>query len=126
MTHLWEARHPYRCEEGCYYSRHDQSHTDHDSWQEFVEEMGDIDFDYNLLFRWDWYIANDDDDHCQPSDNKDDRDGELHLRFMLQRKASPWSCTIKVCQNDEPAVREFLQQAFNHLLALWVPVEKQP
>lgn len=56
--HLWEAEHSY------YYS--DSNYTkngcraDYESWTSFMAESGDIDPDYNLLFRWDWNAETDD------------------------------------------------------------------
>jgi len=34
MTHLWEVRHCYRCEEGCFFSRHAQSHQNYETWRD--------------------------------------------------------------------------------------------
>lgn len=126
MTHLWEVRHCYRCEEGCFFSRHAQSHQNYETWREFAEEHEDLDLDYNLLFRWDWEFVDDEGEYCGPPANPSERTGELKLFFMQQRKAAPWSCKVKVCPDDETAVREFLQRCFNHLVKLWQPMEVQP
>ena len=109
-THLWEHKHRYYCNEGCYYER--GQHVKYETFAEFLESNGNIDLDYNLLFRWDW--------------EKED-DGDLLLLFWIaQRKARNFSMSVRVTEADEPAVRAFLQRAFNHLAALWLPILFEP
>jgi hypothetical protein len=103
--HLWEYKHHYYCNEGCYYER--AQHTEYETFAEFLEENGNIDLDYNLLFRWDW--------------EKEDGD-RLLLFWVAQRKARNFSMSVRVTEADEPAVRAFLQRAADHLFALWAPI----
>lgn len=112
-THLWEVEHSYYCEEGNYFEQ--GCNTKYDSFADFLEESGYIDLDYNLLFRWDW------------KKGEEEEEGDtLSLFWMQQRKGKYVSETIKVTEADEPAVRAFLQRAFNHLAALWLPILFEP
>ncbi|CAN7263467.1 hypothetical protein LJR186_001186 [Microbacterium foliorum] len=127
QMHLWEFDHPYYCSEGCYYVPGGQwadVHSDWTSWAEFLEEWGDVDPDYNLLFRWDWKRAD-------PADYEYERKHEtdfempgdtLHLFFYLQRKAKPFSHEIQVTEADEASVREWLTGRALHMRKLWEPL----
>lgn len=116
-THLWEIEHSYYCNESNYF----QNGCNHkfDSFADFFEDCGNIDLDYNLLFRWDWLKADEEDEESERGDI-------LNLFLMQQRKGIYFSYTIKVTEADEPAVRAFLQRAFNHLAALWLPILFEP
>lgn len=125
--HLWEVNHAYYCNEGNYFARPGQVGHHFDNFQDFMAEWGDADFDYNLLFRWDW------------SENSADEDGEviqvpvysgydtvktgkLKIFWMLQRKGKYDYCIIDVCHNDEPEVIEFLKPRLEYLKSLWEPL----
>lgn len=126
-SHLWEHNHPYYCAEGCYYTRGTEwaeVHAYWDSWADFFEDWGNVDPDLNLLFRWDW-------NRSDPADYsveiKEDPEFEmpgdtLSLYFFLQRKAKPFSHTIKVKEADEPAVRRWLTARAEHMRVLWEPL----
>lgn len=64
--HLWEVQHSHHCSETNYDVDGFVSppHGVHkfDSWADFVAEWGDADPGYNLVFRWDWKLADDADD----------------------------------------------------------------
>lgn len=125
--HLWEIDHPYYCSEGCYYvpgTQWGDVHAEWLSWAAFLEEWGDVDPDYNLLFRWDWKRAN-------PADYEWERERDpeftmpadtLSLFFYLQRKAKPFSHEIQVTEADEAAVREWLGVKAEHMRRLWAPL----
>ena len=114
MKHLWETDHAYYCSESNYYAAgNQQPHDHHESWEDFIAEYGNADFDMNLVFRWDW-------------NNKDDEDeplpegkGLLKIFWMGQRKGLYRWTTIDVNQTDEDAVRDFLLLRWQHLKALW-------
>ena len=57
--HLWEADHAYYCNDGNYL-KNGYLH-EHASWSDFAGDNEAIDFDLNLLFRWDWKGETDDD-----------------------------------------------------------------
>ncbi len=110
-THLWEHDHSYYCSEGCYYvpgTQWSDVHADWESWQDFLEDWGNVDPDYNLLFRWDW-------DRYEDSE-------DLKLFFYMQRKAKPFSHTIKVTEDDEDSVRTWLIERAEHMRKLWSPL----
>ena len=115
MKHLWEADHPYYASEGNYY----EGHTEYASWLEFVDDEGDVDLDYNLLYRWDWAKDDiDDDGNTIPKSAK----GTLKLYFMLQRKALARSVYVAMTDEDEAAVCEWLKPRLVHMLSLWEPL----
>lgn len=114
---LWECDHPYYCEEGNYFKA--GQHTPFSSWEDFATtQFFSGDRDQNLLIRWDWQSWR---RHPDPSLRCDDPD-ELVLHFVLQRKALLCSVSITVTDDDEPAVREFLQECGKTIAAIWEPV----
>lgn len=116
-THLWEAAHPYYCNEGNFH-RNGQC-VRFGSWAEFMADgWGDSDHDLNLLFRWDWKRA-DPDDYEPGEELPGDR---LALFFMLQRKGDFWSVEVAVTEDDEPAVREWLAGRAKTIAAIWTPI----
>lgn len=112
MTHLWEIKHSYYCNESNYFQN--GCCTEYESFADFLEEYTNIDLDYNLLFRWDWNKSDEEDGHKEYD--------LLYLFWMQQRKGKYVSTIIKVTESDEAAVRAYLQRAFNHLSALWLPI----
>ena len=105
MSHLWESDHPYYACEGNYFSN--DAHEAYRSWASFLESWGDVDMDYNLLYRWDW--------------DKDER--SLKLFFMMQRKARCMSVEVFVLEGeDEPQVREWLEPRWEKMRAIWAPL----
>jgi hypothetical protein len=128
--HLWEVKHPYYCVEGQYFTTQDRHQTifEYDSFDEFLEECGNLDHDYNLLFRWDWTessVRRRENGGVTVSDSKVDaseKNGTLTLFIMLQRKGYHTCAIIKVCRADEPAVIDFLKPRLEHLKSLWAPL----
>jgi hypothetical protein len=120
VTHLWEANHPYYCNEGNYYAR--DMHETYDSWDDFIADWGDADADMNLVFRWDWKRADPDD--YEPDDDGVVRVPEdtLNVYWVLQRKAILRSTECVVTEADEPAVREWLSKRAKTITAIWEPV----
>lgn len=120
-THLWEVNHSYYCNESNYFQN--GCCEKYKSFDDFMEVYTDVDLDYNLLFRWDWRKRL---EQCEEhnEDDYEEVDGDvLYLFWMQQRKGKYTSCMIQVTEADEPAVREFLQRAFNHMMALWLPFQ---
>src|SRR5690348_3798534 len=115
--HLWEIDHAYYCTEGNFFGNGHGAYQDvlhNGSWNEFLEGWGKSDPDYNLLFRWDWWDA-------QNPDHEIDQD-ELHLYFMLQRKGFHISVIVKIEKADEARVTEWLMPRLAHLMSLWEPL----
>lgn len=121
--HLWEYDHPYYCAEGNYLaSPVRDAELDcwqkYESWQDFHDEWGSTDPDLNLIFRWDWHAW-----HLEyPEDHPEGEAHELSLFLMLQRKAFNKSINVAVTAEDEPAVREWLQQRAKTIAAIWEPL----
>lgn len=101
--HLWEIKHSYYCAEG--------SILEHDSWENFLEDMGDADKDYNFLFRWDWII---DEDEEEPTD-------KMFLHYMLQRKAVHLTYVVKVKKEEELKIKQFLENKWQYMKNIWEP-----
>jgi hypothetical protein len=123
MKHLWEIGHPYYCSESNYYAPgNEQPHVHYKSWQEFLNEWGDADFDYNLLFRWDWHEG---EDYDLPPFNGDVyyRNGVFYLFWMGQRKGLYQWTTVEVCRADEEEIIKFLKPRLEYLKKLWEPLE---
>lgn len=129
--HLWEVGHSYYCTEGQYFVNQLNHQTIYEfaSFEAFLEEMGDADKDYNLLFRWDWEEGEEGEDyeergsHLAPfNGDVHHKNAELKLFFMRQRKGFHSCCNVRVCRADEPAVIEYLRPHLAHLLELWAPL----
>lgn len=118
---LWEAKHPYYCNEGNYYANgNNQPCAKYPSWADFVSSEGDADLDYNLLFRWDWEEG--DGEESNFTGDIYYRNGRLLLFWMGQRKGLYRWSEVSVCRADEDAVRAWLRPRFDHLLSLWAPI----
>lgn len=118
--HLWEVNHPYYCHESS------TPTVLWDTWQEFIQDgMGSSDTEYNFLFRWDWQPPLDTDyEGVEWTGDETTRDSLLKLFFVLQRKGIFRCQEVRVCRNDEPAVRTWLEKRLTHLLKVWEPLEK--
>lgn len=120
MKHLWEIDHPYYCTESNYFaSGLDNRESKFDSWADFIAEWGDADMDYNLLFRFDWIPPKEED----IDEEEDEHEGHtLKIFWMGQRKGLYQWSNVQVTPEDEPAVREFLTERWQHLKKLWEPL----
>ncbi len=124
MAHLWEIKHPYYCNQGNYFAR--EPCGDHyKTFAEFMSAYADADFDYNLVFRWDWDETNGDDESTFNGD-VNYRNGELLIFWMGQRKGIYRWSTVEVCRADEPAVRAFLEPRWEYMKALWSGISDDP
>lgn len=123
MQHMWEVNHAYYCNEGNYYSN--ECVFEFKSWQDYLDEMGDTDMDYNLVFRWDWKEPKEDDEGNPIVFNGDVnyRNAILQFSIMHQRKGRYVVNLIEVCRADEPAVLEYLKPRWEYMKALWLPFE---
>lgn len=111
MKHLWEIDHPYYCCESNYYAPgREQPFHHYESWQEFIKENEDADFDMNLVFRFDWKKASD--DNGQSCD-------KLFIYWMGQRKGLYRWSEIDIQDADELAVIKFLKPRWDYLVTLW-------
>lgn len=125
VVHLWEFDHPYYCNEGNYFARASECSCHYQRWQDFFAEEGDSDLDMNLVFRFDWEPPREDGDPDKPIVWQGDeyyRDSVLKLFYMGQRKGLYRWVTIDVCRADEPAVREWLMERWQHMRTLWAPL----
>ena len=114
--HLWEVEHTYYCEGPI-----DRGFTaPYKSWADFIDEEGESDPYYNMLFRWDWREG---DWENAGSYTGDDyyRNGNLQLFFMGQRKGIFRAVNVSVCRADEPAVIAYLKPRWEYMRALWAP-----
>lgn len=133
MKRLWEVKHPYYCSDSNYYvggapQRIDTfgfhrdfqpfDHFEYDSWDAF-EEWKDSDMDYNLVFRWDWKIADPDD-----YDEDEEVPQEIFsIYVMMQRKGRFVILSFPAKREEEPEIREWLKPRWEHMKLLWEPFE---
>lgn len=116
MPKLWEIEHPWMCEPGDYRRPVDEAQTQHDSWAEFLDDLGMWDEDGRVVFRWDWY-------RYDPADLEPGDPAEvLHVFWVGQVTAERWSDHITVTADDEPAVRAWLTARYSYLMRLWAPL----
>ncbi len=120
---LWEAEHPYYCNEGNFYAA--GCIQAYSTWADFMAAEGKQDMDLNLVFRWDWRPETDEDGDAV--DGRSARDpyyrGEtLWLFYMGQRKGAYRSVSVEVCRADEPEVRAWLMTRWEHMRQLWAPL----
>lgn len=122
-THpLWTFKHPYYAQEGNYFSK--DCHQTYESFDAFLEAEGDVNIDYNLLYRWDWHRRDIDPEYEDAGDKRD----EILFFFIGQRKAIARSVSVRVEPADrdrvEPLMREYLEPRLKRLLELWAPLVK--
>lgn len=108
--HLWDSEHDYMGPEGSFFEN--GWHTEMDSFAEFLAESEVEILHYNLLYRWDWRK-----DHGENEDEE-----RLELFFVMQRKGLTFSFSIKVTEDDEPAVLKWLTPRAQYIAKLWEPI----
>lgn len=123
--HLWEAQHPYYASDTEFHTR-PAEHARFDSWAEFVENFGDADFDYNLVFRWDWKRFDPENYTIEDLPPPELRRDELWVYFVMQRKGFYWPVRAYVTEADEPAVRAWLAERGAYLSRVWEPLAVSP
>lgn len=112
---LKNANHSYYCNDNNFYSN--DCVFEFASFADFLEEMGNADLDYNLLFRWDV--------NAQMDEEGEDVEGKytLFLYWMHQRKGR---FVVNVIhdfkQEDVQSFLEYVQPRFEHLKGLWSPL----
>lgn len=117
---LFDVDHPYYCSDSNYFaSGTNQPFTSYSSWEDFLEEEGDADFDMNLVFRWDWKPKLTGQGATRIDDNY--RGYTLSIFWMGQRKGLFRVTETDVCRADELAVRTWLAARWQHLQLLWAP-----
>lgn len=125
MAHLWEPEHDYYCSETNYYSN--DTVQEYGTLIEFLAAEGDSDMDYNLVFRWDWQLIEEDAvgrSVSMPEGDDYYRGYDFKVFWMGQRKGLYRSTITKVCRADEPAVIEWLRPRWDHLSKLWAPISE--
>lgn len=122
MKHLWEYDHPYYCGEATFWKFSDGSfpHSSWEAWGDFVEETLFVtgDPELNLLVRWDWKRWND----AALSEDFAPVPDQLLLAFVIQRKGYLCTAEINVTEDDEPAVRAYLESRAVTMRELWEPL----
>jgi len=107
------ADHPYYCHTANFYSR--EPGQNHATWEEFLDEWGDADADYNFPFRWD--IKSD------AEDENEEAPYRMEIFFMLQRKGIFFPVTIDlVTEEDIPSIVEYLTRKWEYIKRVWAPL----
>lgn len=115
QLHLWEVKHPYYWNEGCFHEN--GHHFRYSSFAGLLSERADADEDLNLVCRWDWDEDKDDNEQVIEPGR-----GTLKIFYVVQRKGFTQSCECPVTAADEDAVRAFLLPKMEHLKKLWAPL----
>lgn len=122
QKHLWEVDHPFYCADATWLKDSSGAvhHYTYASWADFCDstsfEVRDTSMD--LLVRWDWSSWR---RHPDPMLRADEPD-LLDLFFVIQRKGFLCSHSIHVTDDDEPAVRAFLEGWWNKMTQVWAPL----
>jgi hypothetical protein len=110
--HLWEYDHPYYCNEANWHRNVDGTfnHAEWSSWAEFLDATIFVpgDRDMNFLVRWDWRRYKEGD--------------RLQLAFVMQRKGYLATHAIKVVEENEPEIRDWLTKCAEHVRLTWEPL----
>ena len=117
-TPLYECEHPYYCTDQNYYLNQHQmkAHIEvFDDIPSMVEELGRLDRDWNLLFRWDWKVPAPDDTE------REEMYGEtVDLYFFAQRKGFHFIWRVdRANRDDEPLLYFALRERWEHLTMVW-------
>lgn len=115
--HLWDADHAYAGADQNYFApanQQDALFPTFNSWKEFTESgYYESDMDYNLMYRFDW---------TKEGEGYPEKE---HVKFFyVQQRRGAVACdTIFVTEEDEPAVRAYLQKYADHMRDLWAPLD---
>jgi hypothetical protein len=116
---LYEVKHPYYCSEtNCRVdglSDPPRGHMEHSSWEDFLNYWGEEDPDRNLLFRWDWRTTEE--------DGEEDR---FEAFWILQGRGDFLASSFPVKREEEAAIREWLEERFEKIQAIWAPFTSPP
>lgn len=107
--------HSYYCATNNYFDSDTPKHWD--DITDFLEEFGNADIDYNLVFRWDVKAYD-----LEEGDGKY-QDYYAEIFMMHQRKGLFLSHTIDtVTEKEIPMLREYLQKHWEYLKGIWEPI----
>lgn len=111
------VKHNYYCSLGNYH--HNEYLEEFENFEDFLEEYGDADIDYNLIFRWDVKKVEDDEE-----DRSENHSGYLmEVFFMQQRIGNFVPCLIKeVTERDVPKIVKLLKKHKKYLNEIWAPL----
>lgn len=103
--------HSYYCSDTNYYSNKETYH--YPTWGDFMAEMGDMDKDYNLLFRFD----------IKKYEESDIYHAEL---FYMQQRKGKFTISIvdEVTDNDADSINEYLKGYWKYIKKLWEPISE--
>ena len=110
MKKLYEFEHPYYCSTNNYFNH--ECTWEYSSWKEFYEEHKNDDIDLNLIFRWDWHVA-----------DEEDESDTLQLSAVRQRKGIFGCYLIDVNKEDEPKVKAFLKPYAEKIQGFWEEIK---
>lgn len=112
------VKHNYYCNLGNYHSN--DSLQEFESFDDFLEEYGDADIDYNLIFRWDVKEVEEDDEE----DRSENHSGYfMEVFFMQQRRGHFVPSLIKeVTERDVPKIVKLLKKHRKYLNEIWAPL----
>jgi predicted glutamine amidotransferase len=109
------TNHPYYCNLGNYYVTlaDNGGLIEYESWTEFIQEWGNADIDYNLLFRFDIVDACDEDD-------KVTGEKDLQLFYIMQRKGDFVPVIVHDIKiEDRAEIVMYLKSHWEYMKSMW-------
>lgn len=108
------VKHPYYSSDSNYFSN--DASASFDTWQDFIDEWGDVDRDYNLCFRFD------------VTEREEDGGGfGAQISLLQQRKGIYYPITIEeVEEKDVESMVNWLSPYWDLIQKLWTPFSNKP
>jgi hypothetical protein len=114
LQELANAGHPYYCHDNNYYSN--EAAQRYKTFKQFIEEWADADKDYNLLFRWDVTLRDED---------KPEKGYSFSAFYILQRKGIFMPITVdKITEEDVPTLMKFISGYWDIMKKIWQPISQ--
>jgi hypothetical protein len=107
--------HNYYCSTSNYFKNDCCEH--YETFDDFIDDRGKDDLDYNMVFRWD----------VKPNDEDEGEAAGFYMEIfiMQQRKGLFQSCVIdEVTDADVSAIIEYLKPRWEYMREIWKPFEK--
>ncbi len=103
---LWEHEHPYYMAEGCHFEA--GMLQSFENFKDFLTEWENADKDFNRIHRWDFTI-----------DEETGKPIEITFYYVMQRKGYTYSVDVKISEDDESAILNFLKPHAEINKKLW-------
>ena len=103
--------HDYYCNDSNYYSN--DARKDYETWKDFYNEFFDADIDMNLIFRFDIYLKEDDNE-------KSGYGMKIYMMHQRKGKFAPYIIN-SIEESDVDSIIEILSQHYKKIQSIWSP-----